>query len=308
MTRLFQLPFLILIVLVIHGFAEQKTDSSTKVESHDYKAAYARIDSIARSAPGRIGVGVIDLATGDSFSYNGEQRFPMFSTYKFPLALYVLHQVGKGALSLQQEITITGKELDSYNHGKFVEIHHSGDTRVSVDSMIYYAMSYSDNITTDHLFKLVGGPAEVNKFIHALGVTDISIANTVIEMGTQNLYSDNWCTPIAMTRLLQLFKEGKVVSDEKRAYLLKYMEDAPSGAKRIKGLLPEGTVVAHKTGTGGTNDEGITAGTNDVGIINLPDGRQLILSVYISDFKGYIPSAEALIAQISKVVYEEALN
>jgi beta-lactamase class A len=279
MKGFFQLSLLMAYGVFMLSCGEQTAESTSTEEAHNYKALYGRIDSISRSVQGKIGVGLIDLTTGDSFSYNGEQRFPMFSTYKFPLALYVLHNAEEGALSLEQESKITKGEIVSYNHGKFSEAHTSGDISVSVDSMIYYSMSYSDNITTDNLFRLVGGPAMVNDFIHQQGIRAISIVNTVIEMGTQHLYSANWCTPMAMTRLLQLFNEGKIVNEQNRAYLLKYMENAPSGAKRIKGLLPPGTVVAHKTGTGGTNDEGITGGTNDVGIITLPGGRQLALSL-----------------------------
>ena len=308
MKRALQLPVLVVSIMLILGCGEQKSEPSNNDRAHDYKALSARVDSIARSVQGRIGVAVTDLNTGDSFGYNGEQQFPMFSTYKFPLALYVLHEVEEGRLSLQQEVTIPEKEFKSYTHGKFVETHNTGDIKVSVDSMLYYSMSYSDNITTDNLFRLVGGPGKVNDFIREKGIHDISIVNTVKEMGTQNRYKANWCYPMAMTRLLQLFKEGKVVSEQNRAYLLKYMEDAPSGAKRIKGLLPEGTVVAHKTGTGGTNDEGLTAGTNDVGIITLPGGHHLALSVYISDYNGDVASSEAIIARISKAVYDDAAD
>jgi beta-lactamase class A len=48
------------------------------------------------------------------------------------------------------------------------------------------------------------------------------------------------------------------------------MTESIPGAKRLKGELPAGTVVAHKTGTGGTRN-GITSPTNDIGIIPVAD-------------------------------------
>jgi beta-lactamase class A len=50
-------------------------------------------------------------------------------------------------------------------------------------------------------------------------------------------------------------------------------------------MLPEGTVVAHKTGTSNTNGDGVTAATNDAGVITLPNGHHLVMVVYVSDAK-----------------------
>jgi beta-lactamase class A len=287
---------------------EQKpvADEKVPVIVHDYTAVRQRIDSIAKTIQGRIGVAAINLSTGDNFSYNGHQHFPMFSTYKFPLALYVLKQVENGKLSLTQEVTISKDEIKSYSHGKFVET-HEGDVIVTVDSMIYYAMAYSDNITTDNLFKLAGGAGAVNEYVHQKGIVEIAIVNTVKEMGQGGLYKNNSCAPMAMTRLLELFHKGKMLGKEQQAYLLKYMETAPSGPKRIKGLLPEGTVVAHKTGTGGTIN-GRTEGVNDIGIITLPNGEHLALSVFVTDIAADIPVAEAILAKIAKVVYDDVVG
>ena len=71
------------------------------------------------------------------------------------------------------------------------------------------------------------------------------------------------------------------LSRESQALLLKLMTEAIPGAKRLKGELPAGTVVAHKTGTGGTRN-GIASATNDIGIIALPDGRHLAVAAFVS--------------------------
>jgi beta-lactamase class A len=297
------------VIFVSCGSQSEKLPIESEVQiRHDYTNLRSKIDSIVRASPGRVGVALINLSTKDSFSYNGHVPFPMFSTYKFPLSLYILHLVEEGKMSLDKTVTIGEADLKQYNHGKFFE-DHKGDNsvRISVDSMIWYAMEYSDNITCDQLFSLASGPAAVNDYIHKKGITEIAISNTVREMGTANLYNKNWCHPMAMTRLLQLFYDGKMVKTDLGNYLTKYMIAAPSGANRIKGLLPTGTIVAHKTVTGGTED-GITKGTNDVGIISLPGGEAIALSVYISDIAADIPAAESIIANIAIAVYNDALQ
>jgi beta-lactamase class A len=82
------------------------------------------------------------------------------------------------------------------------------------------------------------------------------------------------------------------------------MESIP-GAKRLKGQLPAGTVVAHKTGTGGTRD-GITSATNDVGIVTLPDGRHLAVAVFVSDSAADDATRDAVIARVAKVAWDWA--
>lgn len=82
------------------------------------------------------------------------------------------------------------------------------------------------------------------------------------------------------------------------------MTETPTGLKRIKGMLPEGTVVVHKTGTSSTIDE-VTAATNDVGLVTLPNGRYLAIAVFVSDAKADMATREAAIAKISSAMWDE---
>jgi beta-lactamase class A len=75
------------------------------------------------------------------------------------------------------------------------------------------------------------------------------------------------------------------------------------GAKRIKGLLPQGTIVAHKTGTSGTIN-GLTRATNDVGIITLPNGNHLAIAVFISDSYDSHADRELAIAKAAKAAFD----
>jgi len=82
------------------------------------------------------------------------------------------------------------------------------------------------------------------------------------------------------------------------------MVESTPGAKHLKGLLPAGTVVAHKTGTSGT-EKRITAATNDIGIITLPDGRHLAIAVFLSESPADLATRERVIAEIAKAAYEK---
>jgi beta-lactamase class A len=80
------------------------------------------------------------------------------------------------------------------------------------------------------------------------------------------------------------------------------MTETPTGLKRLKGLLPAGTVVAHKTGTSGSAD-GLTAATNDVGLITLLNGRHLAIAVFVSDSPADDATREEVIAKIAQVAF-----
>jgi beta-lactamase class A len=97
---------------------------------------------------------------------------------------------------------------------------------------------------------------------------------------------------------LRAVQEGRGLSASSRALLLQFMTQCATGPHRLKGLLPADTQVAHKTGTSGTV-AGVTAATNDVGLITLPDGRHLAIAVFVSDSPADETTREAVIAKMS---------
>jgi beta-lactamase class A len=82
------------------------------------------------------------------------------------------------------------------------------------------------------------------------------------------------------------------------------MRETTTGPKRIKGLLPDETVVAHKTGTSSTVN-GVTAATNDVGLVTLPNGRHMAISVFVSDSGANNAVREEVITKVAKAAWDE---
>lgn len=82
------------------------------------------------------------------------------------------------------------------------------------------------------------------------------------------------------------------------------MTETPTGLNRIKGLLPAGTVVAHTTGTSRTVD-GVTAATNDVGLVTLPNGQHLAIAVFVSDSMADDATREEVIAKVARATWDE---
>jgi beta-lactamase class A len=119
----------------------------------------------------------------------------------------------------------------------------------------------------------------------------------------QDVQYQNSATPKAAVELLGLFYQGKNLSATSRGLLLQWMVETETGLHRLKGMLPPQTVVAHKTGTSGTVG-GVSAATNDIGLITLPDGRHLAIAVFVSDARGQESARESVIAQIARSAWD----
>jgi beta-lactamase class A len=103
-----------------------------------------------------------------------------------------------------------------------------------------------------------------------------------------------------------MLAETSPLNVEDTRYLLAIMTASPSAPKRMRGSLPAGTIVAHKTGTSGY-ENGMAAATNDVGLITLPDGRRLALAILVTDAHADEAAVEHTVASIARACYDAAL-
>jgi beta-lactamase class A len=261
-----------------------------------------RIEKIARAAQGRVGVSAMVLETGQSMALNGKQRFPMQSVYKLPIGMAALAQVDRGKVKLDRKIRIEASDvvpvsavLDQKAQGK----------EFSLAELLKYMVSDSDNTACDVLLRLIGEPQVVTPYLQSLSVGDIVVANTEKELAQDKAVQyRNYATPDATVVLLRALHEGRGLSESSQALLLRLMTETSTGLKRIKGMLPNGTVVAHKTGTSSTIN-GVSAATNDVGLVTLPNGHHLAIAVFVSDAKADMATREAAIARISRAAWDE---
>ena len=261
-----------------------------------------RIEQISQAAQGRVGVTATVLETGESVTLNGNQQFPMQSVYKFPIAMAVLAQVDQGKLKLDQKIRVENSDVVQ---GSRILDEKSQGMEFSLAELLKYTVSESDNTASDVLLRLVGEPKIVTQYLRGLGVNDIVVANTEKELGQDTAVQyRNYATPDAAVVLLRAFHEGKGLSKSSQALLLQLMTETTTGPKRIKGLLPDGTIVAHKTGTSSTVN-GVTAATNDVGLVTLPNGQHLAIAVFVSDSKANDAIREEVIAKVAKAAWDE---
>jgi beta-lactamase class A len=81
--------------------------------------------------------------------------------------------------------------------------------------------------------------------------------------------------------------------------------EAASLTRRLKGNLPESVRVFHKTGTSGVHN-GLAPATNDIGLVELPDGKRLAIAVFVTDSRADEATRERVIAEIGRAAYDAA--
>jgi beta-lactamase class A len=260
------------------------------------------LDRIARRAGNDVGFAAIHVESGTVISINGERAFPMASVSKIPMALEYLRRVDEGTIDPQTGIVVPTSDfrpgnspLASWSGGRPV--------RITIDSLFGLMIGASDNTATDVILNMSGGPAAATARLRQLGIDGVTVdrseARTFADLSgipdtvpESDLYRYRYfrlrdalppthrdsargaystdprdtATPGAMATLMTRIHAGDGISAASRSRLLDVMMSTRTGARRLKGLLPSETTVAHKTGT-------MAGAVNDVGIVTLPDGH-----------------------------------
>ena len=261
------------------------------------------LNQIISTKNATVGISLKGIENQDTLSINGNMNMPMMSVFKFHIALAVLNEVDKGKLSLNQKIYIKKEDLKEDTWSPIREEFPNGNMDLTVDQLLRYTISHSDNNGCDILLELIGGPETVQKFINKNGIKDFTIKMNEDQMRTwENLYI-NTTTPIATTELLEKFYKGKVLKKTTTKYLYQIMVECSRGTTWMKARLPAGTELAHRTGISNTNENNLRAAMNDIGIIRLPNGKYFILSIYLKNITESREETEKIIADITKATW-----
>lgn len=294
MTRLFYLTGLMLLFYTCTSSAQ--TSDSFRLE----------LLQIVSSKNAVVGISITGNNGNDTLTINGEGHYPMQSVFKFHIALAVLSQIDKGKFSLDQKIEIPKKDLLPGLYSPIRDKYPEGTT-LTIAEILEYTVSQSDNVGCEILLRLIGGPHAVEDYFTENNFKDISIKfNEEQQQGNRELQFQNWTTPVAANEVLASFYYNKenLLSQKSHDFIWKVMRETETGANRLKGELPEGTVVAHKTGSSGTNKDNVTEATNDIGIVFLPNGKYFIISVFVTDSRENAETNEKIIADIAKAAWD----
>jgi beta-lactamase class A len=294
---------------------------------------------IASETDGTVGAVALHLGSGKRAALNGGERFPLASVCKLPIAVHILAMVDEGRLALDEELEIPRRDV--WPGVSVVAERWPGQRRFRLDELLERMVARSDNTAVQTLFRIGGGGkamaarfrqwkvegmrldrSERQIMLEAAGVRRIPPASTWTPGMNEELAAAiapgehlaairrfvddprDTGTPEGTVQLLQKLFGGKLLSEKLTARLVEILKATITGSSRIKGLLPAGTVVAHKTGTGPTVTE-LNGATNDAGVILLPEGAgQLAIAVYVKGSTRDQATRERVIARIAKAAFD----
>jgi beta-lactamase class A len=282
---------------------------SASCKAQDKSSLQAEISKIAAALDGKVGISIVNLKTKERIVVNENQRFPMQSVYKFPLAMAVFEQIDNGKFGLEQKMKMSKADLLPNTHSPLRDKYPEGKADISLKEILENTVSLSDNNGCDYLFRLIGGTKVADAYVKKLPIKEINIVGTEAEMHTDNkMQYKNYATPQAMTELLIRFYSRDVLSEKSTAALWKMLVETSTAPNRIKGNLAKGTVLGHKSGWSGGDDKGFTEAINDAGIMILPDGTAVAITVFVSDTRIKSVETDKFVAKISRMAYDYFLR
>jgi beta-lactamase class A len=268
-----------------------------------------KISVIAADARGKVSVACSLPGSDVNCDLNPHARPPMQSVFKLPLAMTALHLIEEGKFSLDQPVRfLPGDRILPHTYSPLQDKYPEANVDIPLRELLRLAASLSDNSAADLVLRVIGGPEVVQHYISSIGVDGFQLKD-----GEHGLHQDvaaqyrNWFEPASAVKLLRRISDDSPLSVEHTALLLAWVKDTPTGAHRIKGQLPEGTSVMHKTGTSGSGN-GVAYATNDIALIALPNGRRLAIAIFVTDAAADDATRDAVIARIAKAAYDAAVE
>lgn len=293
-----------------------------------------QIEFLAKTTDATVGVSALHIESGRYVSFHGTQPFPQASAVKVPIAIQIMALASEGKLQLDKMISLRPADLHP-GSGRITDLLFHPGVALSIENIMELAIVISDNSAADLMLREAGGAAAVTARMKTLGLdgirVDRSIAMLLADWGgiktvppesewtpamwdrlfnavpesehmaarrAQTRDPRDTSTPADMTKLLARIYRKDLFSQPWGTKMWEVMERCQTGKTRIKGMLPQGTEVAHKTGSLG----GVV---NDVGVITLPgNAGHVALSIFTKGSSRPEEVSEKTVAEISRTIYD----
>ena len=252
----------------------------------------AVFQQLEAKAQGRLGVHVIDTATGHEFGYRSDELFMMLSSFKLLASALVLARVDRGEESLTRRIRYRKQDLVPWS--PVTEANADGEG-LTLAQLCHATITTSDNTAGNLILASYGGPQALTQNARQLGdkVTRLDRnepdLNTRVEGGTLDTTS-----PRAMAMTMNKLLLGDALSPLSRNLLRQWLLENTTGGKRLKAGTPADWTVGDKTGTNKTD-------ANDIGILLPPQGAPVLVTAYLADSTASSQIKDATLAEVGRL-------
>lgn len=302
------------------------------------KALQDELSALALAYGEEVGIAVTDLDQGWTAGVDPDGVYPQQSVSKLWVAIAVLKAADEGRLELDRTVLLTDADRSVFFQPVAYNIGPQGYA-TTIEALLRRAIVQSDNAANDRLMREVGGPEAVAEALDGLGLKGVTVGAyerdlqaKVAGLVWRPEYGVGWnfqaareqlsraereraleaylaepmdgAQPAAIARALAALKKGELLSPASTDRLLTLMEEVRTGPRRLKGGLPPGWSIGHKTGTG-QDYRGASVGINDVGLLTAPDGRIYAVAVMMRRTWKPVPQRLAFMQAVSRAVAAE---
>lgn len=250
-------------------------------------------------------VGVAIRTPGGELILRNDTLLPMMSVFKFPAALAALDRAQRDETPLTTRVRVGSEWLDAGTYSPLRDSLPSDGGEVTLADLLHYSVSLSDNIACDILLDYAGGPGAVDAYVRGLGIEGIRIvaSERTMHLAVENQRL-NTARPAAICELFARLLQGGLLSPGHEVLLRRMLENAATGADKLRAGLPANVLLGHKTGSSDRTPEGVWIADNDAGYVTLPDGQTYCIAVFVTESREERAGNAAIIAAVSRAAYD----
>ena len=281
------------------------------------------VDEAIAKVPGIVGLAARHLDSGARIRHNADVPFFTASTFKVPLLVELFRQVDRGGIDLSGRVEFTDA-MRVPGSGVLKEL--EAGLRPTIHDLAMLMIIISDNAATDFLYEMVGRdnldatirelgltrtriPMSCRELLYSLTALDTNDPDVTYAMASERLRQQqidpdadaldeeksDVSSPDDMCALFESVYRGAVLSSSSTEAFFDILKRQQLNTI-IPLLLPEGTVVANKTG-------GYHSVRCDVGVVHSPSGPYAI-AIMAKQVDGELLHVDLTLAAVSRAVYD----
>lgn len=240
---------------------------------------------------------------GDSLAVNDEEKFPMMSVFKLHQAVALLHLFEQTGQSIDSIVEIPRAELNPLTWSPMLKENPDSIIRLPIRRLLTYTLTQSDNNASNYLFDHIQSVNDADSYIAAL-IPRSSFRMEVTEnqmFENHALAARNYSSPSGAAKLIKTLFTDSILNPQHSEFLQSTLRECQTGSDRISEAFADipGVKIAHKTGSGFRDENGLLTAHNDVALIELPNGRRIAIAIFVKDFDGCDEEASGLIRRIA---------
>lgn len=252
------------------------------------------LEQIEKKSQGRLGVAMLDTGSGLALGWRQDERFAMCSTFKMPLAAWILALVDQGREQLDARVQYSTAEL--VEHSPISGPKAGARGGLTVGELCSATVSLSDNTAANLLLARHGGPAALTTWLRSQGDSMTRLDRNEPTLNEAAVGDDrDTTTPLAMLQTMHRVVLGDALSPTSRATLQRWMIETSTGDKRLRAGAP-GWKVGDKTGSASSSGT-----ANDIGVLWPPaGGAPVLVTCYLTRSTASPEQRDAAIADVAR--------